>query len=329
MGDTPPTVSVVLATFQGGRFLADQLASILAQTVLPDQIVVSDDGSTDDTLAIVERYRRQSPPEVAWTVVSRNGSDGPAGNFAHGVALATSDFVALCDQDDRWRVNKIEVLRGILADNPRLLMVHSDADLIDEDGLPLRMTVLRSLRMTRGERRNLTSGRGLLALVRRNLVTGQTVMMRKTLAEVAGPIPPGWLHDEWWALVAASHGGITLVPDSLQDYRQHAHNQVGATRSGFARLLERFSEPQEAFRARHRVRHEGLAAYLDAHRGEIPTQNIALLEGRLAHYRWQATLRRSRTARLLPILGRLVAGSYHRYRRGVFDALRDFLQPAE
>lgn len=329
MGDAPPTVSVVLATYQGGRFLADQLASILAQTVLPDQIVVSDDGSTDDTLAIVERYRRQSPPTVTWTVVSRNGSDGPAGNFAHGVSLATSVLVALCDQDDRWRENKIEVLRDILFGNARLMMVHSDADLIDEDGVPLGMTVLQSLRITGAERRNLSSGRGLRALVRRNLVTGQTVMMRKTLAEVAGPIPPGWLHDEWWALVAASHRGIQLFPASLQDYRQHAHNQVGATRSGLARLFERFSEPQGAFRARHLTRHEGLADYLDTHRGEIPADSITLLEGRLAHYRWQAKLRRPRIARFFPILGRLVTGSYHRYRRGAFDALRDFLQPAE
>ena len=261
MTTTPHTLSVVMATFNGEAFIEAQLDSILRQTRLPDEIVISDDGSTDNTLAIIQRMETQAPPSVSWKVVTNKAPLGVAGNFQSAATLASGDLIALADQDDWWAPGKLHTLEDVLV-KKNALLVHSDAGLVDEAGNLLGMSVTDSLRMTRGERRGLIAGRGLPQLVRRNLVTGHTVVMRRAVVELAGDIPPGWLHDEWWALVTAAHGRVVLYPHILGHYRQHEINQVGATKSGLARLMERFGEPQEDFRARHRTRHEGLVAYL-------------------------------------------------------------------
>jgi len=329
MSDSGPTVSVVVATFNGAPFLAAQLESILEQSRLPDQVVITDDGSTDNTLEVVALASRSAPQSIVWTVVENSGeSRGPAKNFESGVALATGDFIALADQDDWWFPKKLAVLESILTASPELLLVHSDADLVDQGGHLLGMTVLDSLRVTSGERRNLVRGGGLAALVRRNLVTGHTVMLRRQLLEMAGPIPPGWLHDEWWALVAAAHGQLRLYPKTLGHYRQHPVNQVGASRSGVKRLSERFREPQGEFRRRHDTRHDGLAEFLRRSGEHLPPESVALLSGRIDHYAWQAGLSPSRWARVFPIIGVMARGGYRRYRRGLFDAVRDLVQPS-
>lgn len=328
MTNPPLTLSVVMATFNGEAFIEAQLDSILRQSRLPDEIVISDDGSTDNTLAIVSRIKNQAPASVSWKVVTNKTPLGVAGNFLSAATLASGDLIALADQDDWWVPGKLHTLEQHLLAKDALL-VHSDAELVDESGNLLGMSVSDSLRMTRGERHGLIAGRGLPQLVRRNLVTGHTVVMRRAVVELAGEIPAGWLHDEWWALVAAANGHVVLYPHILGHYRQHEINQVGATKSGFARLMERFGEPQEDFRTRHRLRHEGLVAYLDGQGETLPNEATRLLRGRIAHYTWQATLPASRLLRVGPIVWRVVTGNYHRYRRGIFDALRDLVQPAK
>jgi glycosyltransferase involved in cell wall biosynthesis len=326
MSHTPHTLSVVMATFNGEAYIEAQLDSILCQTRLPDEIVVSDDGSTDNTVAIVKRVSAQGPSSVSWTVWHNKTSLGPAKNFLSAARRATGDLIALADQDDWWVPGKLRTLEDILISKDALL-VHSDAELVDEAGHLMGMSMTDSLRMTRNERRGLTAGKGLPQLVRRNLVTGHTVVMRKNVLELSGDIPEGWLHDEWWALIASCHGPVVLCPQILGHYRQHDINLVGATKSGVERLRERFGEPQEEFRARHRTRHDGLLAFLDAHGASLPEASTRLLRGRIAHYTWQATLPASRLLRVVPIFWRLVSGNYHRYRRGIFDALRDLIQP--
>jgi len=323
-------VAVAMATYNGGRFLEAQLRSILDQTRLPEEIVISDDGSTDDTLAIAQSFRAEAKRKgIRFSVVIHKGHSGVSANFSHAVSKTRSDLVALCDQDDVWLPNKLEILSGVLEPDPSLLMVHSDAELVDDSGKPLGMTVLESLRITGGERHNLVTGHGIKALVRRNLVTGSTSMIRRDLVARAGVIPSGWLHDEWWALVAATTDGLVLNPHTLGLYRQHDDNQVGANRSGWERLMERFAEPQTEFRKRHRERHKGLQGYVKSPHWSGTEEARSLIDGRLRHYQWQSTLPASRMARIPAILGRVAAGEYFRYRRGVFDALRDLMQPPE
>lgn len=323
-------VAVAMATFNGERFIAEQLESILNQTQLPDDIVISDDHSTDKTLAVAKKILEPACAErgIDLTIVSHDGPAGVSANFHHAVSQTTADVIALADQDDVWHAEKLETLVAHFEALPELLMVHSDADLIDEAGELLGMGVLDSLRITGRERHDLVTSHGIRALVRRNLVTGQTALIRRSLIEVAGEIPEGWVHDEWWALIAASMDGLLLDPRVFQSYRQHAGNEIGASKSGWEKLKERFSEPQSAFRNRHKVRHQGLERFMDAPLWPGHEEATDLLRGRLRHYEWQAELPASQLLRIGPIVWKLGTGEYSRYRRGFFDAMRDFLQPA-
>ncbi len=325
-----PRVAVAMATFNGERFIAEQLESILYQTRLPNEIVISDDHSTDKTLAVAQKILEPACAErgIDLTIVSHDGPAGVSANFHHAVSQTTADVIALADQDDVWHAAKLETLVSHFEALPELLMVHSDADLIDEAGESLGMGVLDSLRITGRERHDLVTSRGIRALVRRNLVTGQTALIRRSLVELSADIPEGWVHDEWWALVAASMDGLLLDPRVFQSYRQHPGNEIGASKSGWDRLKERFSEPQSAFRNRHRVRHQGLERFMDAPSWPGNEEATDLLRGRLRHYEWQAQLPASHLLRIGPILWKLMARDYSRYRRGFFDAMRDFLQPA-
>jgi glycosyltransferase involved in cell wall biosynthesis len=322
-------VAVAMATFNGARFLEAQLRSIFDQTRLPDEIVISDDGSTDETLKIARSFRQEAKRKgVALSVVSRKGTPGVVANFSHAVDKTSAELIALADQDDVWLPGKIQSLATLLESDDSLLMVHSDAELVDEAGQPIGMGVLESLRITGGEKHHLMTGHGIRALTRRNLVTGSTSMIRRDLVAKAGAIPQGWLHDEWWALVAAESDGLLLDARVFQSYRQHDDNQVGATQSGWARLKERFGEPQRVFRERHRVRHDGLRSHLATRSWSGSAEARRLLEGRLHHYSWQATLPASRLQRISLVMGKLIRGDYATYRRGVFDAMRDLFQPA-
>jgi glycosyltransferase involved in cell wall biosynthesis len=323
-------VAVAMATFNGERFIAEQLESILNQTRLPDEIVISDDHSADKTLAMAKKILEPACAErgIDLTIVSHDGPAGVSANFHHAVSQTTADIIALADQDDVWHADKLETLVSHFEALPKLLMVHSDADLIDDGGASLGMGVLESLRITGRERHDLVTSRGIQALVRRNLVTGQTALIRRSLVDLSAQIPEGWVHDEWWGLIAASMDGLLLDPRVFQSYRQHAGNEIGASKSGWERLKERLSEPQTAFRDRHKVRHQGLELFMEGPLWPGHEEATNVLRGRLRHYAWQAQLPAAKILRLGPILWKLMSGEYSRYRRGFFDAMRDFLQPA-
>ena len=97
-------------------------------------------------------------------------------------------------------------------------------------GADLGTTLFAALGVTAAERAEVAAGRGFDALLRRNLATGATTMLRRRCATVALPIPPGWIHDEWLAIVAAATGRTAIVDAALTDYRQHGGNQIGARR---------------------------------------------------------------------------------------------------
>lgn len=238
------TISVAMATYNGGGFIEEQLVSILSQEPSPTELVVADDGSTDDTLALV-REIAVDHPATSLVVLGQTGAPlGVAGNFSRAIAATHGDLIALSDQDDRWHPGRLAALRVRFETEPDLLLIHHDAALVDGNGLPLGSSLLDWLRVGTRERRRLTSADAFAASIRRNTATGATVVFRRELADLAGPIGEGWIHDEWLAIIAGALGRARLDERVLGDYRQHGRNEIGVARPTPAYLVRRMLAPR-------------------------------------------------------------------------------------
>src|SRR5687767_3143628 len=201
-----PLISVVLCTYNGVKYLSDQLDSILRQTYKPLELVISDDASTDDTRQLLQRY--ENNPAISIFYNEKN--IGLAKNFAFASGKAKGEFIAYSDQDDIWIENKIEQLHKAI-DNK--LLVYSDSVLIDENGNSLEKKLSGIRHMYTGE-----DSRGFIFS---NVVWGHGMLIKKELLELSKPFPANIHLDVWLAFKAITHGGITYFDEVLTKYRQH------------------------------------------------------------------------------------------------------------
>jgi glycosyltransferase involved in cell wall biosynthesis len=316
-------ISVALCTHDGAAFIEEQLRSILAQSVLPGQIVLSDDGSRDDTIALAAAVIAASGHGVDFRVIRNEAPLGVARNFEQAILACSGEFVILSDQDDVWLPDRVAQALAVFESRPAVSLVHGDARLIDDGGASLHATLFEALGMGAAEVAAIHEGRGFELLVKRNLVTGATTMLRRALAEDAAPFPDGWLHDEWLAIVAAARGELDVVDAPLISYRQHGSNQVGVEKLSTAGKLGRMLEPGADRSARLLVRATALADRLPV---LAPTRAGAARE-KLAHERMRSALPAARAGRIVPVLRELRTGRYSTFGRGTADAARDLLQP--
>ncbi len=223
-----PTTEVILCTYNGAAFIAEQLESILGQTTPVDRISIFDDASTDDTLGTVRATldRRSAETAIRVEVHAREENLGHRANFADAIAHATHDVLFLCDQDDVWEPTKVEALLALLSAEGAD-MVFSDGSVVDAQGRPLgRGSVLRSYGLAPASLARFRH-RAFDLLLKRNYINGASCAVRRTVAQNALPLPPEIPHDYWLAIWCALHGGIAVTPQPLYRYRQHAANAVG------------------------------------------------------------------------------------------------------
>ena len=234
-----PGIDVLLGTYNGARYLRPQIESILGQEGVSFRILVRDDGSADETPAVIEYYRRMSPDRV----IRVSGSDhlGAAGNFARLLREAKAPYAALSDQDDVWTSHKLRILLGAMRElesrhgTSTPLLVHSDLTVVDETLRERHSSFWRYSGFDPG-------GTSLPRLLVKNTVTGCASMVNRALIELALPVPPAALvHDYWLALVAAAAGRLGIVDEPLVAYRQHARNAIGARPYRLKYLLERLA----------------------------------------------------------------------------------------
>lgn len=214
-------VSIVMATYNGEKYLRPQLESICNQTYQNIEIIVVDDSSTDKTVSILNEY---AALDKRIHLFPAKQNLGFSLNFERGLKLAQGDFIALSDQDDIFCENKIELLLQSLKNHPTCDMALSDLFLIDEKGekLAASMWDYAALRPK--------SGKPFRRLLYSNFATGCAIMIRRRLLELALPFPKDCtIHDWWLAVVAASSkaGGICLINKQLTAYRQHNSNVFG------------------------------------------------------------------------------------------------------
>ncbi len=224
------TVDVLLATYNAGGFLEQQIDSLLAQTFADWRLLIRDDCSRDGTARVVEHYAARDRARIV-VIDSPPRNEGSRRGFSALLERSAAPYVMLCDQDDVWLPEKIErSLDGLRRletthGSGTPLLVHTDLRVVDETLRPLADSFwsLHSL--------DPRPRRPLRRLFMQNFVSGCASIFNRSLREAAAPIPAAALVHDWWlALVAAALGRIGCLPEATVLYRQHDRNQIGALR---------------------------------------------------------------------------------------------------
>jgi len=325
MSAASPTVSVALCTYQGQAYVHEQLASIAAQTLPPQEVVICDDGSTDATVDVITAFIATYTGPIAFRLLDTTRVGGVVPNFSRALAACTGELIALSDQDDVWHPDRLAAAVPAFAD-ASLLLLNADATLVDGAGAPLGDTLLSTLYASAADLARFHAREGFALLLARNTVTGATTLLRRTLLEDALPIPPHWVHDEWLALLAAARGGHDTLERAVIDYRLHGGNQIGATAPTLRHKLRQVFSPRGN---RLTVLAERAALAVERLEGmDVPPEVLDLARRKLAFDGRRAAYPAARRRRLAPLWREWRRGDYPALAsQGRMDLLRDLLQP--
>ena len=225
-----PVISVSMATYNGEKYLQEQLDSILTQTIPAYEIVIVDDCSTDNTWQILHEYA-VNYPQIK--IYQNNDNCGVAKTFDCALSMVSGDYIALADQDDVWVPQKLEVLVANIGEN---LLIHSDAYVVDGTLQIINSSFLGTKVFTKKNSNYFVF----------NDVHGCTALIKRELLELALPIPEGfYLHDHYLAIFAAALKKITYIDQPLIYYRQHDSNVVGISK------IDDYQEYKNHFRVLH------------------------------------------------------------------------------
>lgn len=318
----PLSTSIAVCTYNGERFLQEQLDSLLAQTQLPDQIVIRDDVSSDRTVEILRAFvpsARILGIEVDLQINSRNV--GYRRNFDGALRACTGDIIFLCDQDDVWFPSKLNLSCDVFANRPGLLALHSDATLIDEQGRILPDTLFNSLYLTRDEVQEMHRGSGFEIMLKRNLMTGAAMALRRSVLSYALPLPESvWVHDAWIGTLAAMVGEVDSLEKRLIGYRIHRGNQLGLGGNDHRpRNIRRAAQLQNE-------REQASSLLARAQQFGAHPRLISLVSQKLEHVTTRSSLPRSRLKRIPTVISEYFSGNYGRFGRGALSAAVDLVK---
>lgn len=225
-------ISVAMCTFNGEKYIKEQIESIINQSLIPDEIVICDDCSKDNTVNIIKETLDNWSGKVHLVVNEKNV--GYRKNFEKAISLCNGDIIFLSDQDDVWNRNKIEIMVNALNNSDAILAFH-DVEVVDENlklitGSFWKLLKFSYQKFLHDDFRRIFEG---------NVVQGSACALKKELINYAKPFPEAAIHDEWLALVAVAKGNIIPINKSLAKYRQSGNNAIGA---GSVSLLEKITK---------------------------------------------------------------------------------------
>lgn len=329
MAYAPLRLSVVLATYNGAKYMPAQLQSLLDQSRRPDELIVSDDGSSDDTVAVCEAFAARSPFPV---VVHRQPANvGVHRNFNTALSLATGDVLFCCDQDDVWHAGKLARFADVFEADAAVGMVMGDANLVDTTLRPLGRTLWDQLDFDKTKQDRVEGGAAFEVYALHVAIFGCTIAVRGTLRDAFLPIPPGMPFDTWTGRIAAACAPCRLIREPLQDYRQHPSQSTGVNRQPRWRRTLKVLTASDTAAAQADV--ELFQAYARRLATLPATPHtvtaVSLIDARLRLTRARLTARRS-LLRRVPLVARCVLdGSYRRFAHGLRSACVDLLAVPE
>ncbi len=247
------TVQVLMAVFNGEKFIEEQILSIMNQSYPDVHLIVRDNHSEDQTCAIVKSLISRFPKRIR--LIESKSNDGVIGNFARLAEAATASYVMFSDADDVWKDDKIaktmakllEMEAGFGKEKP--LLVHTDLTVVDRHCHLIHPSFWEYSHLKP------ELGHSLPRQLVQNVVTGCTVLINRALLDAALPFPNEIVMHDWWlGLVACALGEIDCLDESTMFYRQHGYNDTGAKKYGLFSLIARFRSEKERSKVRQNFR---------------------------------------------------------------------------
>lgn len=229
------STAVVMAVYNGEKYLQEQLESIASQSVRPDRILAADDGSSDQSLEILRSFRDRHP-ELNMEIISRTENVGYRENFRLLLADCTEDWIFLCDQDDRWHPDKAEIMLKTVAEHPEIQLLCSGFEFMNQSGEVYHVAqkpgwsnqnlLPRPLKPEELTRVSLDE------MVMHNYFQGCSMLVSARTAKSCLQALPDLLPHDWrLALAAAAEHGLYFLNIPLFDYRIHENNTIGMLQS--------------------------------------------------------------------------------------------------
>jgi glycosyltransferase involved in cell wall biosynthesis len=323
VGAKPATNSIAMAVYNGARFLPAMLESLAAQTLLPDELVICDNCSSDDSRALVEDFARRAPFAVKLYVNEHNL--GPDANFERAFSLCTRDIIFPADCDDFWQPHKLEAMAARFAESEEVGLVMCDRELVDEKLRPLRRTWCEEVGCGPQVHRRIARGR-LDALLRTQL-GGNVMAFRACFLPLILPIEEPWYvgYDHWVAMLVGSVARVAFVAKPLVLFRLHP-NQAS----------QKMTLLNPAEHLRRRITNRPVARYLllaplilkrllVSEHFPAPPFKLTQIAQWATHSTARMALPRAFVPRLAAIAIELASFRYHRYSNGFRSAIKDAL----
>ena len=319
------TISVAIATYNGEAFVEKQIDSILRQTRLPDELVISDDCSTDRTIDLIKSAATGSPFPIRIFRNTRNV--GMTRNFENAITRATGDIILPSDWDDYWMPERIATTASVFAESRDVVLVYCDAALTDSALRPVGTTLFG----LRPQLRVVPELKGAKALAGAALVQGMTIAFHRKLKPFVLPFSAQCAWDRWLCMIAPAVGDVKPIDRPLVYYRRHGNNWAPLESEGDAqgRWIRAADREVYAYRAArwdavHRRLKEIKASEAPWSATTRLDEFLDASERCLRFARRRQNLKgRPRIARVGSALSSLVVGDYHRYAEGVRSCVLD------
>lgn len=328
----PPSdvqVSVVIPTFNGVRFITELLHSIASQTCLPDEVILSDDCSTDKTLEEIERFSRDAKFHVK---ILTHGRLGITKNYLNALSHSTGKIIFFADQDDVWEPSRIERYVEEFRRHPEASVVGSDSCFVDEVLAPMGSTLrggeLRSHRLSAQVNR----GQDLTLFLRGRLpIAAHSLAIRSGCKDLLLNKPDEldrWWFEDWVVTICLCLGHFRMIPEALTQYRQHAGQVTKTDRN--------LPQGKGESLASQRLRRGWQLQYCEFFRGNAETAvQISDREqsGRLDQIKKAAAFLCKRASleavpfyrRVFPVALSLFSGEYHVFASGIRSVAKDLM----
>lgn len=314
------TISIAICTFNGEKFLQEQLVSFLAQSRLPDELVICDDGSTDRTGEILESFKETAPFSVR-IIINEQGL-GFRKNFEQALSLCRGDLISFSDQDDVWLPEKLKEVEQVFRQYPDSGYVFHDALVVDENADSRGFSLWDYYGFSFQDTRHFPPGEFTPYCLNR-VILGATITLNAKLRDYLLPFPEHTAHDTWVSFAGSLVMPVIALPKKLNRYRQHAHQLFGASiyykdRYNLARKVGSACFTEQARRWQTTLQRLSTDPRL-----KVNPDIMSQIEDKIEHLEIRGSINGPILKRLPVICKEIIKKRYHRHSGGWRSVARD------